>query len=329
MQNKKAQIGIIVLILIILIVIVSVIILWNVINSLVKEKGEEAEIGGGLLAIDLKIEEVIFFETGALKVEVKRGAGKGEIDSLRFIFQDINGINIIKEEKEVLPEELETKIYNFAPLGIGKIKSVSIFSVVGGSLGKESKKEASEILKIPNSLVSWWRFDGDTDDFVGDNNGVLIGEASFERGRLFLETLEGHMSIENSTGLDLSDGIGISFWIKTNSNSGSVIKKGENYEVSLSNGKVKFSYTGKERISYLEINDNEWHHIVISMFSTYIDGVSDIVFDVSGRGIVNEEEVIIGEGLNGFIDEVMIFDKALSGISAEGLFENQKISFIE
>ncbi len=46
--------------------------------------------------------------------------------------------------------------------------------------------------------------------------------------------------------------------------------------------------------------------------------------DFLGAPEINNENVLIGESFQGSIDELMFFNKALSNLEVEGLFNNQK-----
>ena len=36
---------------------------------------------------------------------------------------------------------------------------------------------------VPADIVSWYRAEGDASDFIGDNNGTLVGGATFWAGK--------------------------------------------------------------------------------------------------------------------------------------------------
>lgn len=313
-KKRKAQASIIVLVLIVLIVIVAVLIIWNVVTPLVKTKGEEAGIER--LTTNLEIKEAILFVTGASKISVSRGAGKGDISSLKFVFYDENGNSNSVEEKTILAE-LGTEMYSFSPFSnLGKIERVAVVPVLGKNLGMESKSETNKIIEIPSGLVSWWRFD-DLSDFVGGNNCQLIS-GTFDDG-----SLKGKVNCGNSSSLSFNNEMAISFWVNSTSD-GVLIKKGDNYEISLENNYIKFSYNGKFNQTLNEIGQG-WNHIVVSVD---VGGVSKIYINkglgISFEGVSlteNNEDLIINS-FNGEIDEVMIFDKPLTKV--EGLYNNQK-----
>ena len=107
-EMKKAQVSILVLVLIILIGLIAILIVWNLVVPLVREKGEEVEPGSFIINLD--VEEVILFETGALKVTVNRGSGKGEINGLKFVF---NGVG--QSASETIENNLRKVIIEESP----------------------------------------------------------------------------------------------------------------------------------------------------------------------------------------------------------------------
>jgi len=316
-MEKKGQANIIAIVLISVIVIVAVAVVWNIVSPLIREKSEEAGIGK--FSVNLDITDVAVFETGASKVSIKRGAG-GEIDSLKFVFYDESGNSEIEPAESL--GELETKTYSFSPLRIGKISSISVFPVIDNQLGMESKSGIKNILEVPSGVVSWWRFD-DGMDFIGKNNcnPVYIIEDE-KRGKV--ASFNGEPAVCGSDiSLNIDKEIGISFWIKTSSENGDIIKKGDNYLITLEKGFVNFNY-GKQVESEDKINDGGWHHIIATMTGIYVDNQlsSSKIMDKSGG--INSEELKIGS-FNGLLDEVMLFNKGLANIEASGIYNTQKV----
>lgn len=319
-MEKKGLGSVIVIVLIVLITLVIILIAWNVVAPLIKQEGGEADIGRVTASLD--IEEAVLFETGASKITVSRGAGEGDITALKFIFYDEYG-NSGGEEKETTLSELGTEMYSFSPFSkLGKIKRVAVVPVLGKNLGIEVKAETKELLEIPSGIVSWWRFE-DSNDFVGVNNCGLVNIAESERGKVGSFNGEG-ISCGAGSSLDILGEIALGFWIKTSSQTGEIIKKGENYKISLQDGKIDFAYGNAEIESAKSINDDSWHYVAATMTGIYIDGEPDIskIIDTSGK--ISAEEIKIGN-FNGALDEVMLFKKGLANTEIKGIFNNQKI----
>ena len=316
-MEKKGQANIIAIALIALIVIVAVAIVWNIVSSLVREKSSETGIGK--FSVDIDITDAAAFETGASKISVKRGAG-GEIDSLKFVFYDESGNSKIESAESL--GELETKTYSFSPLGIGKISSVSVFPVIGNQIGMESRLGIENILEVPSGVVSWWRFD-DGMDFMGKNNCNPVDIIDNEKRGKVASFNGNPAACGSDMSLNMGKEIGISFWIKTSSENGEIIKKGNNYLITLEKGFVNFNYGDKVK-SEDKINDGEWHHVVATMTGIYVDNQLSSSKIMDKSGVINSEELKIGS-FNGFLDEVMLFNEGLANTEVNGIYNNQKI----
>jgi hypothetical protein len=267
----------------------------------------------------LEVEEVILFVNGAMKISVNRGAGKGEIEELKFVFSDNQG-NSHVETKETDIKELGTEVFHFSSQGLGQIKGVSVYPVIQDKIGREFKVEIGDILEVPAGLVSWWRFD-DLNDFVGENNCQLVGGIGVVNG-----VLDGSINCGNSASLDIEDKMAISFWIKTDATNGVILEKRGNYKVSLVERKVEFSFSDNTIKTTNEVN-NSWNHVVVSVDA---DAVKKIyinekleTFQGTYRLEISNDSLFIGE-IQGEIDNVMIFNEPLAVGQPETLHAYQK-----
>lgn len=327
--EKRAQAHLITAVLLILIVIVGIAVLWVIVSGLVKDNSKN--INSDLLGVNLDIKEVVVYATGSLHVKISR-TGKGNIDSLKFAFYDEEGNSAVRNVDLNIIEVLETKTYDFAPISeIGKIKSISVFPVNKDNIGREFNSENIGILEVPDSLVSWYEFD-DANDFAGDNHGSLNG-AILDKGELVLD--EGYFSVSDSDSLDFENSMSLSAWIKSDSD-GEIISKGNNYKLYLEDGKLKFDFSSGGNIyskeSYSGVVDNQWNHAAVSIengghFKMFVNNES--VNDIEEWNFnldVNDDSLKVGQGFKGRIDNVMIFNKALSVEQIRGLYEYWKRS---
>lgn len=331
-NEKKAQGNILVIILVVLMVIVGVVIAWNVVYPLVKQKGKEADTS--FFNINLHVKEVVLSETGASKVSVERTSGEGEINSLKFVFYDENGQSVISSQDTNLPKELETKTYYFSPFSnFGKIKSVSVVPSINNKLGMEFKSDSQVISSFPPGLISWWRFD-DTGDLLGKNNGVLSNaNAQINNGNLVLDG--GYFDVGKDASLSMNSQFAISAWINATSCEGKIISKGssnKNYEVTLnsSNGKIGFtSGNGNYIESFHSIPLNNWTNVIVSIdwngiWKIFINGNQEYVGSTKTTNpSLNNERVFIGEQFNGAVNDIMIFNKTLTIENINFLYYNQ------
>lgn len=350
-MRKRAQANIITVVLIILIVIVAMIIVWNVIQPLIRRTSED--IGTTAFTTQLEIEDAKLWVTGGAQISVKRGAGKGNITSLKFVFEKDDGkTEVIERKKEDgygMPYELETKTYDFNANEINeKIEKVSVMPMFGKVAGMEiAENEPSKSAVDSNSgLVSWWKFDGDARDSVGGNDGSLEGGAYVnEGGELVLDSVDDYVNYGNNVDFDFgSNDFTISSWIKTSKIASTIFSKGS----AAGEGYI-FHLDGAGRINLYTmttawdastgsviLNDNNWHHVVVTKSGTTINiyndanpDTSNIISgsDISGSNIHNAltgQVAAISWWVDGLIDNIMIFNKALTEEQINAIYNNQR-----
>jgi hypothetical protein len=317
---KRGQSEVISVVLIILIAIVSVVILWNVVDPLIRNKSGEIDISK--VTTNLNIKEAILFINGASKVTIQRNMGSGEITSLKFVFYDSNGNSHVETKEGETLKEFETKTYSFGPIPLEEVASISVVPYFQKNAGMEFKSTSKSMMRVPASLVSWWEFKSNSQDSAGANScGEVTLADDANRGKAAkFESVPTKCGKDAS--LNMGDDLGLSFWIKTSSD-GNLIRKGDNYAASVQDGKLVFRYKGAERICNSVVSDGAWHHVAISMLSTYIDGEPDCLGAISGSASINTDEIEIG-GFNGYLSEVMIFNSSLSSEQAYAIYNQEK-----
>lgn len=321
--GKKGQAGVITIVLLILISITAVVIVWNVVRPIISD--DSAQISTQVLPINLNIGEIFLFANGATHVDVNRRTGGGEIDSLKFVFTDEGGETYVRDVDSAGLGVLETKTYVFDSLPNFDMNSVSVYPVIGNKIGIETKKNINEELSIPEGMVSWWRFENDGGDSAGNNDCIGGDIVSSSRGNVVSINGIG-MNCGNEISLNINDKIGVSFWVKTEGD-GTIIEKGDNYKIYLDDGRISFSSNGEDISGNKIINDNEWHHVVvtedwdgISNLFIYVDGDLDYLAELNGLPIPNSENLVIGSGFNGMIDDIMLYNRALSGKEVSSIY---------
>ena len=108
-RDRKAQSGIITTVLIILIVLISVVIVWLVVQGLVKAKSSDVDIEPLLLSAEIENFKLIDDETAEIKI--KRKMGGGTVTGVRLIFEDSSGNTYLYENESIILEQLGT--YNY------------------------------------------------------------------------------------------------------------------------------------------------------------------------------------------------------------------------
>jgi hypothetical protein len=199
-------------------------------------------------------------------------------------------------------------------------------------------------------MVSWWPGDGNADDIVGGNNGTLQGGTTFASGEVgqafsfdgtgYVDASDSNLPVGNSSAT-------ISAWINTTQHGehyfvswGSRIGCGPvSNEIALGvfgdNHLILESCGGNVRSSTV-VNDGAWHHVAGVWYGSdvaalYVDGVDVTVNDCSSGclpsiDVISSGHLNIGqlvqEGFNfsGLVDEVQIFNRALSASEIHAIF---------
>jgi len=209
-------------------------------------------------------------------------------------------------------------------------------------------------LPPPPGLVDWWTGDGNATDILSGNNGTLMGNVSFtngEVGQAFdFEGTNGFVS--TSLLVTNPQSFSLSLWFRTATTKGGVLLgfgdsrlgTAANYDrnVYIGNaGAIHFGvWTGAYQLigSATGYNDDNWHQVVASLsasagLSLYVDGAL-----AANDPAVNSAQIYngwwrIGENnlggwpfqpssyyFSGQIDEVTIFNRALSSSEVEAIY---------
>jgi len=233
-------------------------------------------------------------------------------------------------------------------LGIVIILSSAPFILSGGQEGKPITLDTD-----PN-LVGWWKFEEASGKTAADSsryghNGTLKGDLSFEKnstsGRIGKALrLQGRDNYVETTGYKGVTGTRprtVTAWIRTTADQGDVISWGaDDYGKMWIFGFIRGRIGVTPRGGYLYINDavhdNQWHHLAAVVrkaempnlhddVKLYKDGTLAEIHDIGLLDLWPIETgskfgVRIGRGFNGLIDDVRIYDRALSEDEINALF---------
>jgi hypothetical protein len=184
-------------------------------------------------------------------------------------------------------------------------------------------------------MVSWWPGDSNTDDIIGGNNGTFSGNFSFspgEVGQAFSFDGSSYVEVPDAANLNFAPTapITIDMWVYRTSDAPimHLIGKREgcgsaNYQMALnttSGEGLVFGGSGGEVATGQDLPLNVWTHLAGtfdgSTYQFYINGT--LAGTAAGTlGPVNTASLRIGTSgicgrFVGFIDEVELFDRALS-----------------
>ena len=212
----------------------------------------------------------------------------------------------------------------------------------------------STCISPPAGLIGWWSGDGDVNDLAGPNKGAVQGNVTFEPGKVGLAiNLDGSsfVTMGNPPALNLTGNqLTISGWINPRIDAPAIYfgktQFGANdYLLVYGRGLASMVNVNGAEFTVLGYSDfpskgnlyvpqtGEWTHVAMtydgSTISLYANGKivgqgpcsgaisrHDVPFNIGGRA--NDE----GTGkFNGLIDEVQVFNRALSADAIRIIFE--------
>lgn len=218
-------------------------------------------------------------------------------------------------------------------------------SGLGGSsnglyLGIIEVNTVSACAPSPSNLLSWWKAEGNANDVLGGNNGVLQNGATFSGGLVGqsfnFDGIDDHVTVSRT----IQDDFTIEFWLNTTqiiTGSGTQWYSGRglvdaevssvtnDFGVSLLNGKVYFGTGNPDRtIISGVVADGNWHHIVASRkrstgeIKLYVDGAQTATGTGGTQSLTAAARIVLGRiqvnnnPFQGKLDEVSIYNRVLS-----------------
>ncbi len=223
---------------------------------------------------------------------------------------------------------------------------------VDGSV-EEPEPTTGEVL---TDYLSFWKFNGNTNDETGNNNGTINGDPQYVSGiegqALDFDGDGDYIDLGSPDPIEGLSEMTISLWVKSNSASPS------NEYIFISsvnnNQKVARVYVATNNIVFLQgydinsnvssanlrkdLNNTNWHHLVAvwnnGVMTAYLDNINkgsgNKVGDTLESGGDGESMYISHPiaSFNGQIDNVMIYDRALSESEIQAIYDEQKPSSI-
>ncbi len=204
-----------------------------------------------------------------------------------------------------------------------------------------------ECVPPPSDMVSWWPGDGDADDIADGNNGTLENGAKFADGMVDqafeFDGVDDYVEMPDSPSLDLvGTDFTIDFWLKTTDLEALYVKKyymhgGPGWAIGQTTGNLHnqlcFWDAYGWRHSGVSVTTGSWVHIAVvgristSQLSWYINGTEVSITPFSPiqdsvAPIYFGTEVPGGPfHLDGLLDEVEIFNRALSAAEIQAIYQ--------
>ena len=196
--------------------------------------------------------------------------------------------------------------------------------------------------------ISWWRLNGNANDEIGGNHGTLNGNVSFVNGKFGQAgSFDGdgdYVNVSDSPDLRIIN-YSVGVWVKPNGApdqiwKGIIGKPGRNHNFWLNSaGYVHHRFrtstnwnAGAPDTPSGSISWDVWNYVVITndgtTAKTYINGVEKASGATVGPLIANSTTFYFGRNLdgssghyfNGLIDEVIIFNRALTENEIQQLY---------
>lgn len=218
-------------------------------------------------------------------------------------------------------------------------------------------KEKPPTLDTDPHLTGWWKFDETSGKIAADSSGhnrkgTLEEGLSFDKGSapgriakaLKLSGEEGFVKIKDYKGVVGTKPRTVTAWIKTTRSRGQIISwgaedGGKMFNFCFIRGRVGISPRGGYYYMNDPVHDDQWHHVAAVIKETelpnlhddavlYLDGVIAEIHDIGLLDLWpidtgSDLEVTIGDGFEGLIDDVRIYDRALSDEEVMALFKLQ------
>jgi hypothetical protein len=198
---------------------------------------------------------------------------------------------------------------------------------------------------VPSTgLVAHWKLDGDATDSAGTSHGTVRGNPVWATGKvdraLRLDGVDDYVDCGNKAALNLTSRITVAAWVNITavpSDHRAVISKGDSaWRISTLQSQRKFHFAVGGAPDWpaadgsQEVAAGQWHHVAGTYdgaaIRLYVDGVLDGTRAYSGSIGVNTQPVFIGEnaqetgrGWNGLIDDVLVYNRALSADEIKSL----------
>ncbi len=210
-----------------------------------------------------------------------------------------------------------------------------------GSAGK--RKPAG--IAPPAGMVSWWPGDGNASDIVDGNTGTIVGGATFTNGLVgqafsFDAGLSSGITVPNSANLNPTGAITIDAWVKPFSFPNAfptVVRKriiDPQYLISVTDqgeGHCNIGGAWADPVGGV-VPLNEWTHLACTYdrvaVRLYVNGVEVAISPATQAIPVSSDVLGIGKldgstsrNFDGLIDEVEIFNRALSAAEIKAIFE--------
>jgi hypothetical protein len=193
----------------------------------------------------------------------------------------------------------------------------------------------------PAGLIGWWPAEGDTHDIVGVNDGALLDGVTFAdgmAGQAFSFDGNSYVSAPTTDLPTSDDARTLEFWVKVNTFAdietyfagyGKFLSFEQTYHLGATGSTLFFSQWG-QAILGPALQTGRWYHVAATNVGTsvtlYLDGAvvarGNLPMNTPGdtQLYIGRLPVDPGKRLDGLIDEVGVYDRALSTTEIQAIF---------
>jgi hypothetical protein len=205
-----------------------------------------------------------------------------------------------------------------------------------------------------DGLVAYYPFNGNARDESGNFNDGAVNGATLTEDRFgnkksaySFDGITNKIAVQDTPLLNFGKTeLSIAVWIKTTQTGiwKRIVTKRANintenwYSLALWNGKARFEIYAQGQLNSInDINDGNWHFLVITrnssnkIFSMYIDGNIESTMTDEGRNLNSGMDTPLEIGIwakesyagtfNGYIDDIRIYNRALSESEIKQLYQ--------
>jgi hypothetical protein len=224
---------------------------------------------------------------------------------------------------------------------------------ISGLSQAATSPDAGACIAPPPGIVAWWTGEGDAKDIVGHDDGVIEGGVTFPSGKVGrgfrFDGAKGTLVRASSQGFPSgASPRTVEFWtrLEPDSNADTVDMAGFGYgpasqgqvyyvfpEVDKYDGRLTFSGGGLafDLLTQADFRDGQWHHVAVAydgaIVTIYADGAQvssgSFQLDTGTTGGACIGGSCIGDAiqsLTGDIDEVTLYNRALSPGEVQGIY---------
>lgn len=222
-------------------------------------------------------------------------------------------------------------------------------------------EEQEPVEPDPNrGLVGWWKLDEDSGTVAADSSGnghdgTLMGNVSFDNNSvegqvdkaLNLQGKGVHIQITGYKGITGTAPRTVAAWIKTEHDNGQILSWGQDegglmFNFGFVPGRRRVGITPEGGYLYMKdsTSDNKWHHVAAVVeeaelpnlydnVKLFLDGDAAVIHDIGVLDLYpiqtgSDLDVTIGKGFSGALDDVRLYDRALTEQEIELLYNPKK-----